>query len=135
MRHWVVALLMAMSMFMAFAPGVGAVAEWCEDDPPVTIVTPAGNEVLLHVTNYGEGLQNLPYVKQAQIVGQTARGNGRDELTKVEVMVYIPNDSAGRRFKTKSVISTGEFATGTVLDEVKGTSGQVRKLQFTLKLA
>jgi hypothetical protein len=132
MRRWIAALLTAVSMLVAIVPGVGAVAEWCEDDLPVTIVTPAGSHVLLHVTNYGQGLENLPYVQQARIVGQTVRVTGQGEQTKVEVLVYIPSSPSGKQFKTRSVISTGEFAAGTVYDESNGVSGKLTKLKFTL---
>ncbi|MDQ3701040.1 MAG: hypothetical protein M3442_08995 [Chloroflexota bacterium] len=132
MRRWIAALLTALSMLVAMVPGVGAVAEWCEDDPPVTIVTPAGNRVLLHVTNYGQGMENLPYIQQARIAGQTVRAKAHGEKTKVEVLVYIPSAPSGKRFKTRSVISTGEYAAGTVYDESKGLSGELTKLEFTL---
>ncbi len=132
MRRWIAALLTALSMLVAMVPGVGAVAEWCEDDPPVTIVTPAGNHVLLHVTNYGKGLENLPYVQQGRIAGQTVRVKSHGEQTRVEVMVYIPSAPGRKPFKTRSVISTGEFAKGTVYDERNGVSGELTTLKFTL---
>jgi hypothetical protein len=41
--------------------------EWCEVDPLVTVVTPRGTRLAVHVTNYGLGAQYLPQVEAASI--------------------------------------------------------------------
>lgn len=117
-------------LLMAIAPTASAAIFWCEDDPLVKFVTPAGNVVEVHVTNYGEGSENLSAVQAAAIsykVKSTDGGRG----TKVEITVLIPENN-GESFKTRSVVSTGEFATGVIYDEANGKSGKPMKLKFKL---
>ena len=67
MRRLFGALVIVAVACSFFAPAARASEQWCEDDPPVHIITPAGNSVLIYLTNYGLGLENLPALLQAQV--------------------------------------------------------------------
>ncbi|MBI2862956.1 MAG: hypothetical protein HYX94_00135 [Chloroflexi bacterium] len=119
-------------LMSAFAPTAFAGWFWCEDDPLVRVITPAGNAVNVHVTNYGEGVENLAAVRKAEItyeVKPIAGGRG----TAVSISVLIPNNS-GERFRTRTVASTGPLASGVVLDEATGGSGKAMTLSFKLDI-
>ena len=135
-----VALALLVFWAPSLAPIVGAVgdesvAEWCEVDPEVVIRTPAGNVVVLHVTNYGRGTENLPALQAARIVPfARPAGDAPRQATEAEVLVLVPLGPGGRRFATRSVVSTGANATGHVLATASGESGQLLQLAFRLAL-
>lgn len=123
--------LLLLAAQLAPAPPAGAVAEWCEDDPLITIVTPHGNQVLLHVTNYGQDPQALLEVKQARIMLGEVGSSHDEQLTGVKLRVLIQHH-LGQRFNTRSVVSTGPSGSGVVLARVDGRSGETMELEFKL---
>jgi hypothetical protein len=124
-------LLLAVALVIGRVPVAGAVAEWCEDDPLVTIVTRAGNRVDVHVTNYGQGAQFLPAVKRATVFVEEVDSSHSGKVTEVKIHVVVPHH-LGQRFATRAVVSTGPSGTGTLLAVAEGRSGDTMQLEFKL---
>src|SRR5581483_198800 len=108
-----------------------------EDEPSVTIVTPAGNVVTVHVTNFAEGVDHLAALQQAVITWQVwPVEHGR--ATEVELTVLIPDDASGHHFQTRSQVTREVDANGRpvppVLAQVHGISGHAMHLHFKLDL-
>ena len=132
-RRLVSGLLIALFL-VAFAPASVATAsdQWCEDDPPIVIDTPGGALVTLYVTDSALGVQHLPAVQLASITADVSpAGSG----TLIHVHVLVPSDAFDGHFATRSVVSTGPFATGTIDATASGFSGQTMAMAFTLLVA
>lgn len=132
-RRLVSGLLIALFL-VAFAPASAATAsdQWCEDDPPIVIHTPGGAIVTLYVTDSALGVQHLPAVQVASITADVGPAGGG---TLVHVHVLVPGDAFDGHFPTRSVVSTGPFATGTIEATAGGFSGQTMAMAFTLPVA
>jgi hypothetical protein len=149
-------LALALALLWAWAPlpaapaaaadGGDSIAEWCEFDPPLVVRAPSGRVTVLHVTNYGLGVEHLKEVRRAEIRSTTrplggrpdpARG-GREaaprpaETVLVEVVVEIPLGADGKAFPTRSLVSTSPRAKGTVLATATGKSGDAMRMEFSL---
>jgi hypothetical protein len=131
MRRWLAAFVTAVLLHTVVVPSADAGAEWCEHDPLVPIVTPGGAQVDIHVTNYGRGAEHAEAVRAARI-SYAARPADNGRATNVTISVLVPGNTNGKRFATRSVASTGPGATGTVLRDVGGASGNVMTLAFKL---
>jgi hypothetical protein len=134
------------------APVVFGAAEWCEDDPLVVIKTPTGNQLPLHVTNYAEGLENQVYltrvpdnqevsnpwiswtVVQSKKGWKKPSGTGASAvLWDVTISVAIHTDPGdGKRFRTKTVASSGLNATGTRYAQALGTANRKMEMRFSI---
>jgi hypothetical protein len=134
---------------VAAADGGGAIAEWCEVDPALVVRTPTGRVTVLHVTNYGLGVEHVKEVRRAEIRSTTRpvgggpesgpepaggrREAGRPvETVLVEVVVEVPLGADGKPFPTRSAVSTGPHAKGTVLATATGQSGGPMRMEFRL---
>lgn len=151
-RRFALSSLLAGTLTAVAAPAAFGAAEWCEDDPLVVIKTPTGKTLPLHVTNYAEGRENQPYlalvpdnqevsnpwiswsVLQAKRGGKKPKGAPAASVEwDVTIRVTIHTDPGdGKRFKTKTVASSGEFAEGTLYDEAKGTANREMELRFSI---
>jgi hypothetical protein len=149
-------LALALALLWAWAPlpaapaaaadGGDSIAEWCEFDPPLVVRTPSGRVTVLHVTNYGLGVEHLKEVRRAEIRSTTGplgsrpgpAGSRREagprpvETVLVEVVVEIPLGADGKAFLTRSVVSTSPRAMGTVLATAAGQSGDAMRMEFRL---
>ncbi len=114
------------------ASGVLASDQWCDNDPPVVIRTPGGALVTVYVTNGALGVQHLPAVELASIATDVSPAGGG---TRVRMRVLVPDDPFASGFPTRTVVSTGPFATGTIHARASGSSGQPMAMTFTLPLA
>ncbi len=132
------ALCLVLALFPA--PAALAAAKWCEDEPSVTIVTPAGHVVTVHVTNFAEaadGVDRLAALQKAVITWQVwPVEHGR--ATEVELTVLIPDDASGKHFQTRSEVTMEVDASGRpvppVLAQAHGVSGHAMHLHFKLDM-
>jgi len=123
-----------MLFFLACVPATVATAsdQWCEDDPPLVLHTPGGALLTVYVTDSALGAQHLPAVQLASITATVSpAGNG----TLIHMQVLVPGDGFDGHFPTRSVVSTGPFATGTIYATASGYSGQTMAMTFTLPMA
>jgi hypothetical protein len=124
---------------VALTTAVSADADWCESDPPLRIVTPQGQRVLLHVTNYGQltgrALDDRLIARfvSAAIVRHTVAADG--DGTLVTVTVDVRSLPSGKTFATRSVVSTLPHARGEQMGaEMTGVSGQLLTTTFRLSV-
>jgi hypothetical protein len=124
---------------VALTTAVSADADWCESDPPLRIVTPQGQRVLLHVTNYGQ-LTGRPAddrviarLVSAAGIRHTVAADGDGTLVTVTVDVQSP--PSGVPFATRSIVSTLPHGRGERLGaEMTGVSGQPLTTTFRLSV-
>ena len=125
------AALLAVLLLQVVAPRVGAMEEWCDDDPPIVVKTPAGNSVLLYVTNSALGVQHLPAAQLAKIT-YTVQPIPGASATRVTVQVTVPGDVLSSSFATRTAVSTGPLKTGTVYGTATGSANQSMVVSFRL---
>jgi hypothetical protein len=125
----------AIAAGLAFATPVsaGAMVEWCDWDPVVPVVTPAGNVVLLFESVWTSSPLNIGLPVSSYTVSRTYDLHGRP-LTAVDMVINVPTGLLWR-FSTLNLVTTGPLGSGTVLAKQNGTSGSPVHLYFTLNKA
>jgi len=124
-------VLLAALLLVGIAPGVTAMEEWCEDDPPVVITTPGGASVPVYVTSGALGVEHLPAVQLAQI-SYTVKPVQGGQATQVTMHVLVQNDVFGSNYQTRSTVSVLPWGTGTVYASTGGHAGQTMDMTFQL---
>ena len=151
-RRVLLSTLIAGTATATLAPAASAMADWCEDDPLVNITTPNGKVLPVHVTNYAQGSENqayllrVPHNQTAQnawinwSVAQSKKGSKAPSgtpagalLWDITIRVTIHTDPGdNKRFRTKAVASSLEYAKGTVYEESLGIANREMTLRFSL---
>ena len=118
--------------------------DWCSEDPPLYIVTPAGTRLVLHATFYALGKQHQDALKKAKmwyvVESKRARQNqgdsngNKDDKTDVAVMVVVPGDQYGKDFPVRTVISTEANGGGKVHARAESRANNLMVLRFTLDI-
>ena len=131
---------------------VSAGASWCEDDPLVTIKTPTGYGLPVHITVYAEGAENQVYLERipqnqadpnpwiSWNVVQSKKGGKKPSDTPtasvewdVTVNVTVQTDPGdGEHFRTRAIASSDLNATGIRYDERFGSANRTMELRFSL---
>ena len=131
MKSTLRALLLAVLLLQAAAHPAGAMEEWCDDDPPIVIRTPAGRLVPVYVTNGALGAQHLTAAQLARISYAVQPIPGAS-ATRVTVSVAVPGDLWSSSFSTRTSVSTGPMKTGTVYGTATGSATQTMVVSFRL---
>lgn len=126
-----VAAAMAVGLAVATPISAGAMVEWCDWDPLVPIVTPAGNVVLVYDSVWTSSPLNLGVPIAYYTVSRRYDIHGQS-LTAVDMVISVPTGLLWR-FSTTDLVTTGPLGSGTVLAQGSGTSGSPVHLYFTLK--
>jgi hypothetical protein len=120
------------SVLLLCSTTVGAFASdtWCDIDPPVVIITPGGNIVLVYVVDSGpvEHLVSLLTPRVSYTVQPAAGGHA----TNVNMTVTVPNDLLGRNYAVGTEVWSGLARLGTKYTSAQGTAGTPIQLQFQL---
>jgi hypothetical protein len=132
-RCILLAILVAFLLLLGPVPAALAMEQWCEEDPPVLILTPSGSSALVFVTNGALGLEHLPAVQLAQI-RYTVQPVESGRATLVKMTVVVPPDIFSSRFPTRSTVSSGPFKTGTIYATASGYSGEPMEMTFQLSI-
>jgi hypothetical protein len=128
-----VAAAIAAGLAVATPVSAGAMVEWCDWDPVVPVVTPAGNVVLLFDSVWTSSPLNIGLPVASYTVSRTYDLHGRP-LTAVDMVINVPTGLLWR-FSTLNLVTTGPLGSGTVLAKQNGTSGSPVHLYFTLNKA
>src|SRR5436309_1042420 len=96
------------SALLLFGTAAAAWADgdsWCDTDPPVVIVTPAGNLVPVFVVDRGPAthLLSLLHPQISYTVSPVANG----QATNVKMTVVIPNDLLGSNYGVGTEVWSG----------------------------
>jgi hypothetical protein len=134
MRRTLVVVLILIALLLGPAAPARAGAEWCDTDPLILVVTPAGNVVPVFILVGVQELRHLPAAQAASILATDAitESTAGGRATRVAVVVAVPDDHFGRGFPVRAAVSTGPMGTGTVHAAAEGISGAPMTLRFTL---
>jgi hypothetical protein len=122
----VLSITVALVLLAGLAPGVGAGEDWCEADPLVIIPTEYGPRAL-YVTTGARGTLYSANVLAAEI-SFTTRDAGPG-ATRVFMDVLVRGYGS---VETRTAVSTGPMASGTVYDSAKGVMDKTMQMEFTL---
>ena len=117
----------ALGASAAFAGSEG----WCDVDPVQLVITNGGKIVPIFVTN---GAPSLLYVTQLLLAKMSTTVESVDggNASLVTVRVTVPNGLFGKRFSTRTVVSSGPLGLLKVHGTATGTSGSAMTVQFKL---
>jgi hypothetical protein len=118
---------------LGIARPAGAAAEWCEYDPVVLVITPAGALVPVFVTNGAQGVQHSIAAQLAEM-RYTTQPAESGKATLVSLRIMVRGDLFAEKFPTRSTASTGPLATGSIFGRVEGSSGNTMSLSFVLNI-
>ena len=129
MKRGLIAAMVAAGFLVCTPITAGAWATYCDWDPLVPIVTPAGHVVLVYDSVWTPSPLELGLpvestrTSRVYVAGRAA--------TAVDVAISVP---AGLlfQFRTTDMVTTGLLGSGTVLAAQDGWSGQTLHLKFTL---
>ena len=129
MKRLVVAATFAMGALVSSALPTAACMEYCDWDPLVLVVTPAGHVAVVYDSVWTPSLLNLGVPLESYTTRHVYQA-GR-VATQVDMNIYVP---AGLLFtyQTFDEVTTGLLGSGKVLASGYGTSGSSTHLQFTL---
>lgn len=129
MKRVVVAAALAAGILFASAAGASACATFCDWDPLVLVVTPAGHVEAVYDSVWTSSLVDLGVPTESYTVARGYRSG--KPVTNVDMAIYVP---AGLllKFATYDEVTTGLLGSGTVLASGNGYSGAPVHLRFTL---
>ena len=132
MKRVILAALLAAGLVVLSPGTAGAWATYCEWDPLVPVVTPAGHVVLLYDSVWTPSPLDLGLPLESHTTSRIYVA-GKPE-TAVDVAISVP---AGLllQFQTQDMVTTGLLGSGQVLATKNGWSGQTLHLKFTLPVA
>ena len=126
------------ALLLALAPAGGArpalaSETWCDTDPPVTIVTPGGNLVVVYVVDTGPA-EHLVALLTPQVT-YTVRPAEGGRATDVEMHVTIQDGGLlGSSYDVGTEAWSGLLRTGAEFDSVRGIAGESMTLRFRLPI-
>ena len=123
------AALTAVGILVCSPTPAGAWATYCDWDPVVLIITPAGHIVPVYDSVWTSSPLALGLPLESYAVSRVYV-DGQPE-TEVDMAISVP---AGLlfRFQTRDEVTTGLLGGGDVLATASGWSGQTLHLRFTL---
>ncbi len=132
MKRVVLAAVLAAAVVVLSPSTAGAWATYCEWDPLVPVITPAGNVVLLYDSVWTSNPIQLG-LPIATTTTSRVYVEGRP-ATAVDTAIWVP---AGLllQFPVQDMVTTGLLGSGQVLATRNGWSGQTLHLKFTLQEA
>ena len=113
------------------APAALAAENWCDVDPVQLVITSGGKLVPIFITN---GARSLGYAAQLLLarISHTTQSVDGGKATLVTVKVTVPNGLLGKRFETRSVVTSGPLGLLKVYATTTGMSGEAMTMQFKL---
>ena len=130
MKRLVVAGALALGLLGASPSSAAAFATWCDWDPIVLVVTPAGHLVPVYDSVWTSSPLDLAVPLESHSVARTYDSSGRP-VTVVYMTIYVPTGLVFR-YATTDMVTTGLLGSGKVLANGSGTSGQEVHLKFIL---
>ena len=133
MRKVVLAALMAAGIVVFSPAPAGAWFSYCEWDPLVPVVTPAGHVLLLYDSVWTPSPLDLGVPLATTTVSRVYSSTGQPE-TAVDTAITVPTGLLFR-YSVTDEVTTGLLGSGKVLAMKSGTSGQTLHLKFVLSQA
>ena len=133
MKRVLVAAALAAGLLVASPTSAGAWATFCDWDPIVLIVTPAGNIVPVYDSVWTASPLDLGLTLESYTVSRVYDASGKPH-TAVDMKITVPTGLLFR-YTVKDMVTSGLLGTGTVYALKYGTSGTPVHLYFTLSQA
>ncbi len=133
MKRVLVAAALAAGLLVASPTSAGAWATFCDWDPIVLIVTPAGNIVPVYDSVWTASPLDLGLPLESYTVSRVYDASGKPH-TAVDMKITVPTGLLFR-YTVKDMVTSGLLGTGTVYALKYGTSGTPVHLSFTLSQA
>ena len=130
MKRVFLAAAMAVGIMVASPTSAGAWATYCDWDPLVLIVTPAGHIVPVYDSVWTSSPLDLGLPLESYTVARAYDAAG-NPVTVVHMTISVPTGLLFRYAVTDEV-TTGLLGSGTFLARQSGTSGTPVHLTFTL---
>jgi hypothetical protein len=130
MRRALVAAVLAAGVLLASPTSAGAWATFCDWDPLVLVVTPAGHIVPVYDSVWTSSLLDLGVPLESYSVSRVYSRSGAPE-TLVDMTISVPTGLLFR-YQTTDEVTSGLLGSGTVYARANGYSGTPVHLKFTL---
>ena len=130
MKRVLLAAMLAAGVVVASPTAAGAWATYCDWDPLVLIVTPAGHVVPVYDSVWTSSLLDLGIPLESYTTSRVYGTRGQPE-TAVTMTISVPTGLLFQ-YATTDEVTTGLLGSGTVLAKKSGTSGTPVQLKFIL---
>jgi hypothetical protein len=130
MRRALVAAVLAAGVLLASPASAGAWATFCDWDPLVLVVTPAGHIVPVYDSVWTSSPLDLGAPLESYTVSRVYSRSGAPE-TLVDMTISVPTGLLFR-YQTTDEVTSGLLGSGTVYARANGYSGTPVHLKFTL---
>jgi hypothetical protein len=130
MKKALVAAVLAAGIMVASPAPAGAWASFCDWDPLVLIVTPAGHAVAVYDSVWTSSPVDLGLPLESYTTSRVYAANGSPE-TAVDMMIYVPTGLL-LSYHVYDMVTSGPLGSGTVYASKAGTSGSAVHLKFIL---
>lgn len=130
MKRVLVAALLAAGVIVVSPATAGAWSTYCDWDPLVLVVTPAGNVVPMYDSVWTSNLLDVGLPVESTSTSRVYSPQGAPE-TAVTVTIAVPTGLLFR-YATTDEITTGLLGSGTVYARGNGWSGTPVTLKFVL---
>jgi hypothetical protein len=131
MRVLLSALVAGLLLLFGTVGAVWAEETWCDTDPAVVIRTPAGNTVVVFVTDAGPIEHRTDLLHAAVDVDTQSVAGGA--ATQVRLTVTIPSSDGGQ-YAVHSEVWTAASRGGTLLSSADGLAGAALTHRFRLDI-
>ncbi len=121
-----------LALVVGAAPA-GAWSEYCDWDPVVAVVTPAGNVVLVYDSVWTGTPLNVGLPVESYTATRAYDSSGRP-VTDVDMAISVPTGLLFQ-FQTLDEVTSGALGSGQVLAQAGGWSGQTLHLKFVIDQA
>lgn len=130
MKRALAAAVLAAGIMIASPTSAGAWYSYCDWDPLVLVVTPAGHVVAVYDSVWTSSLIDLGLPLESYTTSRLYDADGNPE-TLVDMSIYVPTGLLFRYDVTDEVTS-GPLGSGHVYAIKSGTSGSTVHLKFVL---
>ena len=130
MKRVLLAAVLAAGILVCSPTSAGAWATYCDWDPLVLIVTPAGHIVPVYDSVWTASPLNLGLPLESYKASRIYDAAGHPQ-TAVDMSIYTPTGLLFH-YRVHDMVTSGLLGTGTVYAQADGYSGSAVHLRFTL---
>ncbi len=130
MKRLLIAGVLLMGALGSQVSQAGAAEYFCDWDPPVLLITPAGHVKPVYVSVWTSSLLNIGLPVESYTATRAYDAAGHP-VTNFDVAVWVPSGLLFN-FTTLDMVNTGLLGGGQRLASAYGTSGRTTHLRFTV---
>ena len=133
MKRGLLAAMVAVGLLVCSPTSAGAWFSYCDWDPIVLIVTPAGHLVPVYDSVWTTSLLDLGLPLESYTTWRVYAADGTPE-TAVDMAITVPTGVL-LRYNVNDMVTSGPLGSGTLYAARSGTSGSPVHLKFILRTA